>query len=102
MSVKVHLTCIICGAESGPYDVHEEFCGCGKSLCAAFCFATYHPDRPCSSRDYATKRSFLQFLEEHPEQRFWQAVRNWSGMSFILAVPADGGEAEDTFYWEEK
>ena len=35
-------------------------------------------------RDKKTKISFMNYLINHPEQRFWQIVRNWSGYSFIL------------------
>lgn len=35
-------------------------------------------------RDKKTKIHFMNYLIEHPEQRFWQIVRNWSGFSFIL------------------
>ena len=34
--------------------------------------------------------------------RFWQALRNWSGYSFILAIPAGTELDYDTFYWEGK
>lgn len=30
--------------------------------------------------------SFIDYCRKHPEERFWQALRNWSGYSFILAV----------------
>jgi hypothetical protein len=52
-------------------------------------------------RSAETKEAFINYLEEHPEERFWQAVRNFSGYSFILAsdiLPVDG--QLDTFYWE--
>lgn len=28
--------------------------------------------------------SFVKYCAEHPEQRFWQALRNWAGVNFIL------------------
>jgi len=28
--------------------------------------------------------SFIEYCLEHPEFRFWQALRNWSGARFIL------------------
>lgn len=40
--------------------------------------------------------SFVAHCEAHPEQRFWQALRNWSGVAFIHA------DAVDTFYWRGK
>lgn len=27
---------------------------------------------------------FVAYCEDNPEQRFWQALRNWSGYPFIL------------------
>lgn len=51
-------------------------------------------------RDGKTKQLFIKYLEEHPDERFMQAVRNFIGVSFLVATslpPRDGG---DTFYWE--
>lgn len=63
-----------------------------------------------NTRNSAVLRSFIRYCEAHPEQRFWQALRNWSGIVYIYAseIPPDefhiiDGEAgyfEDTFYWE--
>lgn len=38
--------------------------------------------------------SFAEYCGNHPEQRFWQALRNWSKRKFIYA------DGMDTFYWE--
>ena len=48
---------------------------------------------------------FVKYCKRHPEQRFWQALRNWSGASYIfrgehLASEIIGGR--DTFYFEGK
>lgn len=51
-------------------------------------------------RSEKTKKAFIKYLEEHPEERFWQAVRNFSGYNFVL-VRNDTETPEDTFYWEE-
>lgn len=53
---------------------------------------------------------FVAFCQRNPEQRFWQALRNWSEMSFVLAVDNApfGSESNvsiienDTFYWKGK
>lgn len=52
--------------------------------------------------------SFLAYCANHPDERFWQALRNWSGYSFILGATAinvdgtfDKEETHDTFYDEE-
>ncbi len=52
-------------------------------------------------RSAETKEAFIKYLADHPEERLWQAVRNFSGYSFILAsdiLPVEG--QLDTFYWE--
>ena len=41
---------------------------------------------------------FMAYLYAHPEQRFWQALRNWSGQDFIHAETAT--IRLDTFYWK--
>lgn len=54
-------------------------------------------------RSKKTKEEFIQYLKDHPQERFWQSVRNFSGYYFIYAggaIPDEG--IEDTFYKEEK
>lgn len=58
-------------------------------------------------RDSEIKENFIQYMDDHPELRFWQAVRNWSGYGFVYAgegeMQPDGEiklNVEDTFYWE--
>lgn len=63
---------------------------------------------------------FIKYCFEHPQERFWQALRNWSQYYFIfgwrpkkpLRMKEDGNHyvegieemekmgLEDTFYWE--
>ena len=51
--------------------------------------------------------SFVEYCQTHPEERFWQALRNWSGNNFILKASGldlengDWFDLEDTFYDEE-
>lgn len=58
--------------------------------------------------------SFIQFCEENPELRFWQALSAWSGKRFILTsshfdtdmfnhefMKENKVKIEDTFYVEE-
>lgn len=57
------------------------------------------------SKNYNTLSDFVLYCSEHPEERFWQALRNWVGVAFIfvgdkLSSEAVGGR--DTFYWEGK
>ena len=41
--------------------------------------------------------SFTAYCKAHPDERFWQAVRNWSGWPFIYANNNDRNY--DTFYF---
>lgn len=55
-------------------------------------------------RDENTKRAFIQYLKEHPQERLFQSIRNFSGYPFIAAmyqVPRPDQGAFDTFYLEE-
>lgn len=53
-------------------------------------------------RDSKTREEFIAYLMEHPEERFWQAVRNFSGWGFIYASNklVDDKDIQDTFYVE--
>ena len=60
-------------------------------------------------RSAETKKEFVKYLMSHPEQRFWQAVRNFSEYSFIVGsnvtpemMSDSGAVMEDTFYKEGK
>lgn len=56
-------------------------------------------------RDKETKDKFIEYLQNNPEQRFFQAVRNFTSenlnkySSFICSTSGDGS-FEDTFYWK--
>jgi hypothetical protein len=45
---------------------------------------------------------FAAYCEAHPEQRFWQALRNWSGASMIYLQRPGCEQHEDTYSWAEK
>jgi hypothetical protein len=62
-------------------------------------------------KDQKLKMSFIDYLEKHPEQRFWQAVRNWAKVHFVLTsthfdpdmlnqkfMKDKDAEIKDTFY----
>lgn len=60
-------------------------------------------------RDINTKTTFVLYLHEHPNERFFQAVRNFTrqylrdDVTHIEAANLnenDYGRCEDTFYWE--
>lgn len=62
-----------------------------------------------NTRDARNKDDLLRYIEEHPEQRLWQAIRNWSGHGFVMVGELTEDERgnvifpkglEDTFYFE--
>jgi len=52
------------------------------------------------TRNSETLEDFVEYCKDNPEQRFWQALRNWAEVPFILI--GDGEDTEDTFYREGK
>lgn len=48
--------------------------------------------------------SFSDYCDDHPGERFWQALRNWSHYNFIYGSiePTEETHLEDTFYKEDK
>jgi len=51
---------------------------------------------------------FSAFCAKHPELRFWQALRAWSGFSAILVADKQDLTSniltglQDTYYWDGK
>ena len=56
------------------------------------------------TRNSEVLKDFVAYCKANPEQRFWQALRNWSGYNFIFAKDAKeyDDHGYDTFYWEGK
>jgi hypothetical protein len=52
-----------------------------------------------NNRNAKVLESFAAYCEEHPEFRFWQALRNWVGFNYVL-VSDSHQNLRDTFYWE--
>ncbi len=53
------------------------------------------------NREYLKRLS--AHIEANPDTRFWQALRNMSGVSYILTCSNKDhcrGYDDDTFYWE--
>lgn len=48
------------------------------------------------SKNQLSLNNFTEYCIKHPEERFWQALRNWSGSSFIMKM--EDGVMIDTFY----
>ena len=57
-------------------------------------------------RSHIKLNSFVAYCIANPEQRFWQSLRNWAGVNFILFSKKpphlidSGNDLEDTFYIE--
>jgi len=50
-------------------------------------------------------KEFCEYCNIHPEQRFWQALRNWAGVDAICIKTGDsasGYDYWDTFYFINK
>lgn len=64
------------------------------------------PGQVNKNKDLAN--DFLRYCAKNPGERFWQALRNWSGQKFILVADDMNVETQelknvkDTFYWEGK
>lgn len=58
-------------------------------------------DQP--TRNSALLESFVEYCHAHPTERFWQALRNWSGWAFVYVGDEQDpmGCVYDTFDWEE-
>lgn len=59
------------------------------------------------NRNKKVLESFIEYCEQHPQERFWQALRNWIGVEKICVCSTDEDNTDfyknvDTFYWEEK
>jgi len=58
-------------------------------------------------KSYRTLISFIAYCIQHPEERFWQALKNWSGYECVFVgkcnPPYQKWEIQyDTFNWEGK
>ncbi len=58
------------------------------------------------TRNSEVLADFVQYCTTHPDERFWQALRNWSGYMAVGVTDTfsfdKGGYVDhrDTFYWE--
>lgn len=57
------------------------------------------PSKP--SRAVKAAESFLAYCKANPDQRFWQALRNWSKFNFVGVSINPGGPYADTYYFED-
>lgn len=52
-----------------------------------------------ANRNSEVLADFVAYCEAHPDDRFWQALRNWAGVGYVIV---QGMPPQDTFYWEGK
>lgn len=52
------------------------------------------------SKNEKLLKDLIEYCKDHPEERFWQALRNWAAADFIFVEKS--GEMVDTFFWENK
>lgn len=59
-----------------------------------------------AGRNSAVLTEFAEYCRAHPQERFWQALRNWSNYHYLIVsnlAPGEKGFArhwQDTFPWE--
>lgn len=63
------------------------------------------------NRNSEVLADFVKYCEAHPDERFWQALRNWSNHSFVyvsntprynIDMKREHEYLTDTFYSETK
>jgi hypothetical protein len=61
------------------------------------------------TRNSEVLADFVAYCKAHPQERFWQALRNWVGASFVLVSSfgpmgnhCNRKYQEDTFSWERR
>lgn len=58
------------------------------------------------NKNMDTLGDFLEFCLQNPEQRFWQALKNFTGVDKICVEKynkeLNDSIYEDTFYWKDK
>ena len=56
------------------------------------------------SKNSKQLRKFVLYCLDHPDERFWQAIRNWDNSAFIFRQKRNEQgmtqQIEDTFYEE--
>lgn len=53
-------------------------------------------------RDEKTKKKFIKYMKDHPDERFWQSIRNFTfyGFVYVSSRLIDEVGLKDTFYIE--
>lgn len=52
------------------------------------------------TRNSKVLASFTAYCKSHPDERFWQALRNWARVGNFIFASRNGVQMDDTFYWE--
>ena len=47
------------------------------------------------------EKEFNKYRKEHPEERWWQALRNYMGVAFIW-LEVEENQLRDTFYIQDE
>jgi hypothetical protein len=58
-----------------------------------------------TSKNKVLLDAFTAYCEAHPNERFWQALRNWTKVPSIYVGDdshCDDVSLVDTFYWEDQ
>ena len=94
-----HTKCFQARMEGADYcEHHARFVGLEKKLTDTLeAQAAVASKRPADANS-ETLSSFVEYCRTHPQMRFWQALRNWSGFPFIVAANRLPAETMDTFY----
>lgn len=50
---------------------------------------------------FSQEKEFWQFRQDHPELRFWQALRHFAGVDKIMIKEPWSDDWKDTFYWQD-
>lgn len=83
------------GAKKG-YLEHKEASKVAQTLSGVIASPQLKPNK-----NSQLLQDFVIYCDEHPDERFWQALRNWAEVPRILVGLRDGS-TEDTFYFEGK
>jgi hypothetical protein len=58
------------------------------------------------TRNSEVLQDFIDYCIKHPDERFWQALRNWCGWLFIEVTNdsfySNDRHYQDTYNWEGK
>ena len=53
------------------------------------------------SKNEKTLQAFAEYCRAHPEERFWQALRNFSGFAYVGVAEDDKMDWIDTFHFRD-